>query len=872
MIITNGVYEFSLISFTMKREQNKINTIKLGVTSNAIYIEDEVDIKHGLDIVFHGFVTEKKQENNGTYTYTVAQHAAKLKKYRVSKDGSYNVKITTDTSVNDIVTNYILPSDWSIEAGSSDTTTLKGINFYYINRLSGLYKVLNNIREHNIWFDDANKKVGFGTNWHDLTATDITSYIRKLGTEQAMTHNVDQVIVIGSSEAIKGIYPKTGIPVEPELVVFQYNELGSNDEADALAKKLYTDYGEVKTRITLELKPTFEYNETDLVKVDGVNYTVYDVEVTYSKTTLGLSSGRETIYDLLGDALKEVTGETALAMATTYDGGLQNIGAPYINDIVTVDTASNTILVENSYANFPVGTIVRVESTGTLPEYLHTTTNYIVKTSNYNTLTLMFEENGGTILINSLGSGDHYIIRVDNGIKSKFHVVISSNSLILETNPNVKRYKDGDRILFSSTGSFPGGIASILRYHVINADNSSFQIYYTNPSEIKDITSDGSGILRCRNLESQSLPAIYDINIPDVNNIDNYNLECDFDYFKEGMSIGDEVEFLSKPTHIVDKREHISGYYNYTHSYEPRVGYVEYETECTPISTGFQDGLLTFSGTLDFTYRPMFSQIIFQLQCELTYPDGSKWTSEVVDFDDEIATEDDSYAGKKVYTTSFLLEGNDLEETSSSPTKLKLYTTLYCAYLGYYTYGAQYEFNNDVNLDANIIIARTPKHKHTIGKSYNPAGSVYPSFVYSKISNIDLIDEYLHLGSVKPLTSTIGSRNLTFDPTNKNNVRTFDLIVFKNAPAPFVDDKIYLVDYVADNYMFLMDKETFEYIIPTEVRTDIEAYNIGHYGTISGKKKFNIQDQLATGLNRITMYSETPGSVYVTGTYNNYGI
>lgn len=943
---------YDIINFTLLREVNKINTFKMQLIDDAIQVDEFVDIFDTTNtLVFSGMITERKKSSNGIFDYTISQSSYILKKYRVSNNGDYNVNISSPTSVNNILDNYILPTGWT--RSSSDTTTLAGLKFYFSNTLSAIYKVLNNNRGHNVWFDDVNKTVGFGSNWHDLRSIKIEgsehgvysvdaydglkvkftstgtlpsplvagteyelelvsngkykiktsptqyvtlttngsgnieiatveglvndnigvvsaedsivlnriNYIEKIGTENSARSGVDQIIVIGATSSISGSYPKTGIPIQPRLIVFQYEELGSNGEADLLAEKLFNDYGDAKSRIKIRLPPSFNYNETDLVNVDGVDYTVFDVSVEYGGTTLGLSSGRETIYDILGDALKEVTGDISSAMAMTYDGGLQNIGAPYVNEIIEADIGNNKFLVDNNYEQFPNGATVALTTTGVLPAPLTTELNYHVVSATVGNLKLSMTKGGGVINITNAGSGTHRISRIGIGYSSTFTANPSNEILTLGT-PNKSMYANNDRIIFTSTGAMPGGVNANHDYYVIGSTTSSFQITQSPGGITMVISSNGSGVIRCRNMGSMSVPAMYNLEVSNINNIDNYEIKCDFDYYKEGISVGEDVEFLSKPVAINN-----NGQASFVNMRE-KVGI---EVNCSPIISGFQDGLLTVRGVCIHGYsHPEHNGNEYEMKiyCIVKYPDGSTWTSPTTRSFIKNPS-NSAYGGSSgmeqivgshlPFSSTMLIQGSNMKEVSGGDVKV----TVYLEITSYY--------KEDILMKCDILVQRTPRHKHVIDRSFNVTGSIYPRNVYAKITNSDLIDEFLVISEQGTFYSIDTYRNLYISSDNPI-FTTGDMVMLDNAPSPCDSNTIYYVVEDGSNFLRISEKLGGDNIYFAEDLTDIIVKKIGYGGIVSGTKTINIQDKLRTGKNKITMFSDYPGSVYVTGKYDNYGI
>lgn len=272
------------------------------------------------NVIFHGFTKRKTSESNSTIEkYNIYQLAHELLGDMVS-DGDYDVTYANQT-VNDTVDDILTGTGWT--RGSSDAAILDYVSFKYRKKLTALYDVLRDQRGHNIWFNDATKTVYFGVNNTNRTGTP-TTYINKVIKRDTDKRNVNKVVVVGGSSNIVGI-AGTGTPV----VAYKYDNLINVSEATRIATQLLSVIGSTKQQVTIGLDSidTF-YEEGDLVRVDAVDYTVFNVKIKMDSITLILDAGVLNINDLFEGKLHEISGTFIIGenSISSFDGGEQNIG------------------------------------------------------------------------------------------------------------------------------------------------------------------------------------------------------------------------------------------------------------------------------------------------------------------------------------------------------------------------------------------------------------------------------------------------------------------------------------------------------------------------------------------------------------------
>lgn len=830
-------------------------TAASGGTFTIQFYEDNVTTT-----LFDGIITGKKIEmDNEIYEYEIAEQAYELTYSLVNNNGNYFVKLSSQT-VNDIIDNYILDGTGWIR-GSSDTTIIPLISFYYSNRLNSLYKVIEMSKSIGtytdvyIWFDVDTKTVYFDSSRN--TNTEPSIVINKTVEESSAKRNIDYVIVLGNTDNIIAQYPTT--PAGTKAAIYRYSDATASSECLPIATSLYEELKNPRLIITYEIPTSYDYFEGDIVTVDTTDYIVQEVVITPSKTKITLNDTRQTIQDILNDSLKEVTGEIATGSTATYDGGLQNIGAPQTNELVTCDYQSKilygatypTVSVNDEikftgtstytlpsplntsttyyvikvdddgfwistspygssvvittagsgtikyyktaapstyypfsiayafvYNNIPDvfynGRIVRVSvAGGTLPGGLRAATNYYIVDSTLLGCKLATTLGGSPIDITSAGSGTFTMTDADEpDVNTTFTVDINFNTLIFAN--DAAAYNDGDKVFITSTGALPSPLITNTEYYIVYADENGFKVSETSGGSPVALTTNGSGFIRVRNLSSASVPAIYYINIQDVGKIDDFDLKMDFDYFKENLSVGETVEFLSAVNPFVNSDSIVngvlSGFAGYT---------LSFEIECDKMDTGFSWGIVSISGLIGaYGAGGSYSGT---LDVYIDYGDG-EWISSNQSLNINTGYLDH---GSSVYKCPIswvcYLNGSNLPEYNNGDVKIKLVFTRTGG-----TTGA------NIQLNSHVSVMRFPRHTHVINSAYNVSGSIYPYNVIVKLTNADYTDETIatYSGSLAPPSS---------------------------------------------------------------------------------EKTLDITPYLATGGNKLMFFSDLPGSLYLSGSYNNYG-
>lgn len=591
--------------------------------------------------------------------------------YYVVYASSTVIKLSKTEGGNPIVSADI--GTWNV------SKVVKYMSVYWGKRLNAIFKVVNDIGKMAIWAHTTSKTLFYG--YGRTKRGDISTYVlKKEPVEETHKRGYTKVVVLGKTDSVRGV-AGTGTKV----VVYRYEDASTNDEAEAIAKALLKDLGKVSARLTVSVDIDRLIYEGDTVIVDGVTYFVFDVKESYQELKIGLGAMEKTVFDRLGDKLKEVTGEIGTGVNSTYDGGLQNMGAPSVNCLVSVDKPTSTFAVSD----------------------------------------------------------------------------------VLDY------YSNGDRVVVTSSGTVPSPLVEGDVYYVVNIDgsNDTFQVAVTSGGDPITLTTNGSGLIRVRNLDSQSIPAEFVINVPDVEKIGNLEMTADFSAYRDQMSIGDEVEFLSVPS-IVNVSA--AGDYIPFDNVKPQYLPSSAGQSFVSVDKGFQFGRVKGSVELDPYYDWEIGEylaITASFSIQVSHDRGATWTT--VWSGMGYARGPDNYPPP--YTCDVLISGSS-NKGSESRIRMVLDHNKYY-YVGY--------------AKASFTVECIPRHNHIIDKQNNVLKSTLAKNVKCYLTNVE-----------------------------------------------FTEKLIYSWDGVVNG---------------ERVLTDIHEY-------------------LRNGQNILQFYSESPGSVYLNGTYESYSV
>ena len=334
-------------------------------------------------VILYGRTTKVGEYNKGLYNVTIAERANELKNmYVEDDDDAFVVKVGKGTSSGPYLTTFVdtilnsgqaSDTGWDISTasqttygsvyqipGSSDVIPAQA----YINTTcsASLDKFLRDICGLYFWFDNANKKISFGTNSGTTHAID--DYILDIKQTDEVTDNaIERIIVISSSTASSGAkYSGTAVSSTAtapyKTVMYQYDTATSNNDCQAIANQLLAESEDTKVRYEVTLPNDSDgllINEADNVSIDGTSYLVQDVTISMNKIILGINSRANNFTDIISGNLSIVNGEGGLeSVTTTWDGGEQNIGtstdAEYKFIIDDINLIGDTVPIDLNYA------------------------------------------------------------------------------------------------------------------------------------------------------------------------------------------------------------------------------------------------------------------------------------------------------------------------------------------------------------------------------------------------------------------------------------------------------------------------------------------------------------------------------------------
>ena len=390
----SATHTYSVTQMSFKKTLVGINSGSFTLTLDGSGVKCPVDVdvtvklKNSVSqttdpVILYGRTTKVGEYNKGLYNVTIAERANELKNmYVEDDDDAFVVKVGKGTSSGPYLTTFVdtilnsgqaSDTGWDISTasqttygsvyqipGSSDVIPAQA----YINTTcsASLDKFLRDICGLYFWFDNANKKISFGTNSGTTHAID--DYILDIKQTDEVTDNaIERIIVISSSTASSGAkYSGTAVSSTAtapyKTVMYQYDTATSNNDCQAIANQLLAESEDTKVRYEVTLPNDSDgllINEADNVLIDGTSYLVQDVTISMNKIILGINSRANNFTDIISGNLSIVNGEGGLeSVTTTWDGGEQNIGtstdAEYKFIIDDINLIGDTVPIDLNYA------------------------------------------------------------------------------------------------------------------------------------------------------------------------------------------------------------------------------------------------------------------------------------------------------------------------------------------------------------------------------------------------------------------------------------------------------------------------------------------------------------------------------------------
>ncbi len=388
--VSDGTTTYPLAEMEIKFTGTELDEAQF-VIAGVYALNATVTIYADATVQFIGYIKDFEEVEQGAlYRYTAYEKAVELKT-QPYLSGGLDIFTKTSTTVNALALDMLTStpdSGWTISTGSSgypDTTAIASMNFYMVNRLQGINKILREIRGYFVLFDSSAKTVKYlnatGINT-DRSASNM-SYVSKRIISSSMLRGITQVTVIGKDSSVRGDYGSS----TSSRAYYQVDDIETDDEALKIATAIYGDIGVTYADYEVEVDPTqIQYDVRDKVKLDGTVYWITEVVQGMDAITLTLDDGRTSVIDSLGKRIHVIEGDFPEGADGSWSGGNSNVGAngaietTYIFDIKDA-TAIYDAALDVTISNFDKNTDVGVTTEYLSDISLITTTDYSTDTS-----------------------------------------------------------------------------------------------------------------------------------------------------------------------------------------------------------------------------------------------------------------------------------------------------------------------------------------------------------------------------------------------------------------------------------------------------------------------------------------------------------
>jgi hypothetical protein len=237
-------------------------------------------------------------------------------------DQFQKASITKYNLVDDILTS-TPASGWTIETGMTEGTTVT-LNFYMVNRMQALNKVLREMSSYYVLFNSSTKKV----KWLNATTANVDrsasnmAYDTKTLVKTSMLRDISQIVVIGKDSTIRGEYGSS----TSSRAYYQVNDITTDTEALAIATAIHADIGVSYDTYRVVVDPThIEYDVRDKVKVNGSIFYIREIIQGMDEIALIVDTGKISVIDSLGSRIKKIEGDFPTGSDGSWNGGSQNV-------------------------------------------------------------------------------------------------------------------------------------------------------------------------------------------------------------------------------------------------------------------------------------------------------------------------------------------------------------------------------------------------------------------------------------------------------------------------------------------------------------------------------------------------------------------
>ena len=317
------------------------------VSTTSLPLNALLTIYYGTTVVMYAYVKDIEEiEQGALYKHTGYELVVNWKT-RPYLSGGLDIFSKGPMHVDDLVTDILTGTSWTLDTSCVDTTNVT-INFYMVNVLQALNKVLREIRGYYVLFDSATAKVKFlnGTTInHDLTGAGNIIYLTKTLTSSSMLRGITQVTVIGKDSSVRGDYGSS----TTSRVYYQVDDIETNAEALSIATAIYGDIGVNYSKYKLTLDPSqIQYDVRDKVAVDGVNYWVTEVTQSIEDVTLLIDTGKTSVVESLGSRIHKIEGDFPEGSDVSWSGGNSNVAANGTTETTYVFDITDAVLISNA--------------------------------------------------------------------------------------------------------------------------------------------------------------------------------------------------------------------------------------------------------------------------------------------------------------------------------------------------------------------------------------------------------------------------------------------------------------------------------------------------------------------------------------------
>lgn len=372
--VSDGTTTYPLAEMEIKFTGTELDEAQF-VIAGVYALNATVTIYADATVQFIGYVKDIEEVEQGAlYKYTAYEKAVELKT-QPYLSGGLDIFTKTSTTVNALALDMLTStpdSGWTISTGSSgypDTTAIASMNFYLVNRLQGINKILREIRGYFVLFDSSAKTVKYlnatGINT-DRSASNLV-YTSKRLISSSMLRGITQVTVIGKDSSIRGDYGTS----TSSRAYYQVDDIETNDEALKIATAIFGDIGVTYADYEVEVDPTqIQYDVRDKVKVDGSYFWITKVIQGMETIVLTLDDGRTSVIDSFGKRIHVIEGNFPEGSDNSWSGGNSNVGANGAIETTYIFDVKDATVISNAALDVVISQFDKNTDVGITTEYL----------------------------------------------------------------------------------------------------------------------------------------------------------------------------------------------------------------------------------------------------------------------------------------------------------------------------------------------------------------------------------------------------------------------------------------------------------------------------------------------------------------------